>query len=113
MLVKKNDIVYLFPLGDELRRNPKIREGVVVSVGRKYITVRIDLFPPMKFSIETMLEESGYSPRFCLFSSFEAAEDERVRKKLETELRERFHYKIGTLSLQQLRAISDILNDKK
>lgn len=101
--------------------NHTIRKYIVKSVGRKYVKVFAEDYPAltiefMSNNIETdhyLVENRDWGDRMKLFTSFQAANDEIEREALKIWLREAVNFnKIRLYSVEQLRAVRDILEGK-
>lgn len=106
----KGQIVYLKP-GINLSRDGRgIQEGVVKSVGRKYITVGIGEFREHKFHKHTLKEHTCYSPSYYLYENKQDILDEAEYSQLSQFIRKFFDY-VGKeqMSLEQLRQIKEII----
>lgn len=101
--------------------NHTIRKYIVKSVGRKYVKVAAEDYPAltiefMSNNIEAdhyLVENKDWGDRMKLFTSFQAANDEIERGALKIWLREAVGFnKIQFYSVEQLRAVRDILEGK-
>lgn len=93
-----------------------IRTGVVVTVGRRYISVQLDNSQVIvKFYKDTLLEASSYSAQFKLYATKQCIYEENEYEKLVLNIRRVFD--IGGIgkkcTLSQLRRIDAILNEVK
>lgn len=60
--MKIGETIYLKPIGNAARRSSQIREAIIETVGRKYFTVKPDIYG--KFDISTMKQVSFYDPEW-------------------------------------------------
>lgn len=90
-----------------------IRTGVVVTVGRRYITVQLDNSPvTIKFYKDTLYEVSNYSAEFKLYATIQDIYDENEYEQLLLKIRRTFDISSRkTCTLSQLRRIDAILKE--
>lgn len=88
-------------------------EVEVVSVGRKYITVKEGRFE-YKFDItNNYREKSEYSPNYILYNDIQEIHDERESENINDYIRDKIgQYGKPRISLEQLRRIKDIIDEK-
>lgn len=118
---KVGDTVYLELTGNAVRykrRNTEecIKEAVVTSVGRKYVTVGDDT----KFEISNndyyrgLVQHTQYCVDYVLYKSKQEILDKFESEKLLSEVRSFFQYgKTRCLQLDDLRSINDLINQRK
>lgn len=101
--------------------NHTIRKYIVKSVGRKYVKVATEEHPTSTIAFsgsnilsdQYLVENRDWGDRMKLFTSLQAANDEIDREALQTWLREAVNFnKIRFYSVEQLRAVKDILRGK-
>ncbi|QPK90827.1 hypothetical protein IEN91_05025 [Bacillus velezensis] len=89
----------------------------MLKVGRKYFHVGIKEKPDhrmIKFEIDGMRQVTDYSPDWEIYFSKQAIFDEEERKDLLFNVRSKFNrYVMNDLSLNQLRRINEIINEKR
>ena len=106
----KGQIVYLKPGVNRSRGGIEIKEGVVKSIGRKYITVGIGEWNEYKFHKDTLKEVMDCSPSYYLYETKQQILDEAEYSQLSQFMRKTFdYYGTGALSLEQLRQIKAII----
>lgn len=123
--LKKGDkcIVAIEPMSNASRRvdmsldniDEWTYEGDVISVGRKYITVKFG-WETGKFEIDNnYLKKVSYgSNDHLLYKDIQEVKDEREAKNIEMSLRDIFDRYSGTnLTLDQLRRIKNIIEESK
>lgn len=98
-----------------------IRKYIVRSVGRKYVKVATEEYPSLMIEFykpecnngEYLVENRAWGDRMRLFTSQQAANDEIEREMLKGWLREAAEWnRIQNYTLEQLRAVRDILEGK-
>lgn len=103
--------VYLEPTNANSYRNREIVETYITKIGRKYIELEGYY---NKFSIEDLCDVSAYSPSWKLYFSKQEIEDKNERNKILDTLHGIFStYGVNKLSLNQLRAVLDIVTKER
>ena len=106
--MKKGDTVYLRPvkLGNAYRRDNKIKEGIVKSVGRKYVEVEYY----GKFNIKGGIQKTEFSADYKLYESIDdlniVIESEELSHKIINSIPK---YGDWDISIDKLRQIAKIL----
>ena len=91
---------------------PIIREGTVVSIGRKYVTVEFGSHA-RQFHIESGDEKTEYSPNYWVWASMQAFEESEEASALRLELSKAVSANLQrrTLTLEQMRRIKAIIDE--
>lgn len=96
------------------RGGTTIKEVVVVSVGRKYITIDEDWIRGVRFHLDTLRIVSEYACYDRLYVDIQEYHDEVEHSKLTDEIRKYFSgYGKSKLSLDSLRKISEIIKSEQ
>ena len=111
MKYTKGQKVFIKTTGNAARyRGSEIIPGEVITVGRKYVTVRFG-YSSIKFnSEEEYKQESKYSAEYILYETEQEILDENEVDNLSARLRKAFsYYGKAPYTLEQLRAIAKII----
>lgn len=106
--------VFLKPLYNKARYSSDIEKGVITKIGRKYFEVSTydDMSFPIKFIIETMLQQTDYSPNWKVYLSEQEILDEKESQNLIMSITKYVGlHGEKSLSLDQLRRIYNIINE--
>ncbi len=96
--------------GDFFRaKNPRLQEGVIVTVGRKYYTVE-SYGRKRQFNKDTLLEETKYGCGVRLFTSTQDISDLDETGELVRRLQKEFDYNCK-LPLDKLRRIMAVIEE--
>ena len=97
------------------RSDTIIKEVVVASVGRKYITIDEDWMHGVRFHLDTLRIVTRYSSSGRLYLDIQEYHDEIECSKLTDEIRKHFSTTWGKtkLSLDALRKISEIIKSEQ
>lgn len=81
------------------QKEPEIHEANVVSVGRKYVTVKTNGWREIKFDASNEFRQvTDYTPTFYLYLSKEDIYKEMERNRKERKLEEYFSYRYRVIS---------------
>lgn len=108
---KKGQVVYL--KSEDISNLNKIYEGVIDSVGRKFLTVSVKGIQ-FKFYKDTLGQVTNYAQDYSLYISKEKLLNEIESKEILNDLRLKLglsSYSESELSLEQLRRIKSIINE--
>ncbi len=109
--LKVGQKVWIRYAGFDSRHSRDIREGVITKVGRKYFEVNNNKWDGGRFEIETMIESNNSNYKDHAYLSIKDIEEEIEFGNLSSEIRKTFgHYGKLSFSLEQLRAIKEIIN---
>ena len=107
-------ILYSLNIGNAARNaEQKLTEVEVVSIGRKYFTVKRSNFGlEAKYHLDDWAEKTDYSPTSRLYESKIDYEDDRESKEICKMLSSCFEYGRNRkdLSIEDLRKIREIIN---
>lgn len=106
--------------GNRLRyrqdRQPKIFDGTVTKVGRKYFHVEVDTGykSTREFCLETWVEKTNYTADYIAYPDRQEYMDTRERERLETLIRRTFDgYAPKPFTLQQYQKVVEVLELQK
>lgn len=117
--IKAGNKCYLKAQGNEVRRHRGrpaeewIYEGEIIKVGRKYFIVKCGC-RDIKYSLEDFTEVTNYCSDWNFYFNKQDILDEMEVDNLERDIRNRFSgygKNSSKLSLNQLRRITDIINE--
>lgn len=94
---KKGQIVYVKE-SVYRQKEPEIHEANVISVGRKYVTVKMNGWREIKFDASNDFRQvTDHTPTFYLYLSKEDIHKEMERNRKKRKLEEYFTYRYRTI----------------
>jgi hypothetical protein len=95
---KKDQIVYVKE-SVYRQKEPEIHEANVISVGRKYVTVKMNGWGEIKFDASNDFRQvTDYTPTFYLYLIKEDIHKEMGRNRKERKLEEYFSWRCGMVA---------------
>lgn len=114
--MKTGDKVFLKAVGNKARNRKEtyVEEYVVGKIGKKYFEVNnaSNGNHSIKFRLDGLRQHTDYEPDWALYFSMQEILDEEESERLNRKIREKFSYGKIDLTLDQLRRISQIINEQ-
>ncbi len=109
--LKVGNTVYLKPIGNNAQCGftiKGVKEAVINKIGRKYFYASVDGRGVSKFSLDSMLEYSIYSPDWKAYHSLQGILDGEAKKQMCRVIYGLINYESSVLTLNQIKRIHAI-----